>query len=776
MARGGNFIVRLRTNGRDLATVTLTPGCDDVFVGRSHTCVLSTPSDDHSVSGRHARLFWKGSTLWLEDAGSRNGIFFRHVRLKKPHKVLPGDMFVIGSSSLICERESVSGQRKGKHKWHRLEFLNGDKAGRQIDICPKEGEKTFTVGLDPSNALVLPDMLVSRHHAFFETKENGECWLHDCGSRNGTYVNGEPLHGKERWLKDNDKISIAYFDFRFLDRSVVHTRFFLWLKIFVVAATLCVMAAVYVTWTTTSSTVEDYLRLASQNAAEENFDAAREVLVQARLVRNAGDYRGQIFGWEEKVDRWAKTVTEWKKAQQELTDGKLDQAQATLDPIVNGAFDAWDWNGTGAVEQKRQAEFAVEALRAYYDAQHVLAEAEDGIPEQQADNIRKAEHQLAKFIEERQVDLSAQTYLAKMTTNLTGTLGRMESIRKGFEAVDVAIAKLDAINPNFADLAVQLDRIARDKDQHRAVRAYADKYKAPCLALAETKRFISKEFEDVNAMQFRDVQAREKELQLPPVELCSRHTQLSNHRAKLEGHHRDAQKLARNLESIVNGLAELGIVNGKCGVPLTRILNTESWQEALTFSCFKGKPPTARRKNSVGAYDQLVGVDYTFYNLRALPLSYDGKCLRLIGFSPDCVEARTAFDRLDVFVEFVEGRPSWLRRKELGAFYAHCRTLLQARDKLIAYLEGVEGSARARLVARFYVGFFSKTFPDEKRRALAEDFKALQREVLALNEKYEAVSNPMEQIAIRKKILDTGLPGDPQIHPKWVAEYEGRLL
>ena len=776
MAHSSGFTLHFRSNGHEIAPVTIVPGCDDVFVGRSRDCALRTPPDDLSVSGKHARLFWKGNALWLEDAGSRNGVYYRNARLEKPHKVSSGDLFAIGNCSIVCEAEDKNVKKRASgQKWHRLEFLNGDKAGKQIDICPKEGEDTFTVGLDHGNALVLPDMLVSRRHAFFETKDNGECWLHDCGSRNGTYVNGEPLKGKERLLKDNDKISIAYFDFRFLDRNVKHARFFLWLKVFAVAATLCVMAVAYVIYVLLRPTAEYYLRLAREHAAVENFDVAHEALRPARLARNADACRTQIDVLDDQIDRWSHTVAEWKRVREALANDRLKKAQKALDPIVNGAVDAWTWNSTDAIAQKEQAKFAMDALRAYYDAQDSLGEAEDGIPEEQADKIRVAEQQLAAFIRDKTANLTEHAYMTNVAASLTATLGKMEAIRGGFESVDGSIAKLDAINPNFADLAVKLDLIARDTSQHRAVRAYADKYKVPCLALAETKRFIGKEFDDVNAMRFRDVLARDKQLRLPPVELCSRHGQLTNHRTKLEGHHRDAQRLASNLESIVNGLAEMGISNGACGAPLKRILSIPSWTEALGFACFKGKAPTARRKEPVGQYDELLGVDYTFYCLRSLPQDYDGRCLRLVGFSPDCEEARTAFDRLGAFVEFVEAKPAWLRRGELGAFHAYCRKLLEARNKLVAHLDGVEGSARARLVARFYAGYFSKEFPEEKRRALAEDFKSIQKEVSTLIEKYEATSNPMEQIAIRSKILGTGLPGDPRIHAKWVAVYEGGM-
>ena len=767
------YILHLRCNSREVATVTLAQGCSDVIVGRSHDCTLRTPAEDHMISSRHARLYWSGKSLLIEDAGSRNGIYSNNLRLNKPQKITGGEIFSLGGCTLVCERQGKKVKSAGEKSYHRLEFLNGDKAGRQIDICPKAGDDTFTIGLDPSNALHLPDMLVSRRHAYLETKENGECWLYDCGSRNGTYVNGEPLRGKERLLKDNDKISIAYFDLRFLDRNVSHTRLYLWVKIMAVALTLCVMAGFYVVWTTTSSTVEDHLRLAREYASVQNFEGAQEVLSQARLVRNAGDYRAQIDVLDDQLSRWAQTSSEWQKAMKSLKNGYFRQAQKILDPIVNGAVDAWTWNGVDAIEQKKRAEFAMLALRTYYDAQDALGEARDGVPEEQADRIFAAEKPFAEFINKTRDEFSAHEYLGVLSKNLEETLNKMSMIRKGFGSVDGAIAKLDAINPNFANLAVALDVISRDTTQHRAVRAYADKYKAPCLALAETKRFIGKEFDDINAMQFGDVRARDKKLVLPPAELCSRHPQLSNHREKLEGHHRDAQKLALNLESFVNGLSELGIENGKTGTPVKHILSVNSWKEVLSFSCFKSKPPTVRRKTPSSFYDELIGIDYTFYNLRALPKNYDGYCLRLIGFSPDCVEARTAFERVDVFVTFVENRPAWLRRGALGSFYSYCKKLLLTRDKLIGYLESYEGSKRAELIARFYAGYFSKSFNLEKQRALAESFRELQREIASLNEKYDASSNPMEQITIRAKILALGIPGDPQMHAKWVAIYEG---
>ena len=657
--------------------------------------------------------------------------------------------------------------------YHRIERLNGDDAGRQIDICPKSGQTAFTIGLDPGNALVLPDMLVSRKHAELFENEEGECWIRDLGSRNGTYVNGEVLRGKERLLKDNDTIAIAYFDFKFLDKSVRHTRFFLWLKMFAVAATLCVMGGAYVAWEATGATAEDHLRVARNHAAACDFNAAEKSLFAARVARDADKYRAQIDMLDSQVERWKKTWTEWNSAKESLSEGELKRAQEILDPLTSGVLDAWVWNGTTAIDEKRKAEFAATALRRLYDSLDVLDDAGDGQPEHQADVIRGKAIPLAGFLEETKDQFAEQPYLESLHNELYSAFDRMKDIQHGFAQVDNCIAKLDGKNPDFARLTVQLDEIVRSNSLHVAVRAYADKYKQPCAELADAKLFIRKEFDDLNAMRFASVKSRVDKLKLPSKDLCARHPQLSDHRLKLERHHADAQSYAENLESMVNGLAAAGIVNGDCGEPLKRALSVDSWNKALSFACFGERPPTTRRKDPSGFYDELLGIDFTFQSLRALPDNYSGWCLRMIGFSPDVVEARKSLEYMDVFIKYLEERPAWLRRGELGAFDEYCRSLQKKRDLLLKFLSSYNGDPRAKLIAGFYHGWFSRQFDLGTRRDLADQFRAIQRKVSELCERYSETSDPVEQISIRAKILSVGLPGDAQLHSKWVQKFEG---
>ncbi len=65
----------------------------------------------------------------------------------------------------------------------------------------------YVIGRLPECDIVLPDRLVSRHHARVFQKD-GTFWIEDLGSKNGTYVNGDPVTFP-RELKDGDEIQIA---------------------------------------------------------------------------------------------------------------------------------------------------------------------------------------------------------------------------------------------------------------------------------------------------------------------------------------------------------------------------------------------------------------------------------------------------------------------------------------------------------------------------------------------------------------------------------------
>lgn len=65
----------------------------------------------------------------------------------------------------------------------------------------------LTIGRDAGNDVVIPDRRVSRWHAEI-VRVGTDFIVRDCGSKNGTFVNGERV-AEERRLQDGDEIQVA---------------------------------------------------------------------------------------------------------------------------------------------------------------------------------------------------------------------------------------------------------------------------------------------------------------------------------------------------------------------------------------------------------------------------------------------------------------------------------------------------------------------------------------------------------------------------------------
>ena len=87
-----------------------------------------------------------------------------------------------------------------------LFFEEGGLAGQKLAI-DRPSVIIGRGGADTQCDIVLPERQVSRQHAEVYL-ERGHYYLRDLGSKNGTYLNGEPVH-KAVELYDNDTIQIA---------------------------------------------------------------------------------------------------------------------------------------------------------------------------------------------------------------------------------------------------------------------------------------------------------------------------------------------------------------------------------------------------------------------------------------------------------------------------------------------------------------------------------------------------------------------------------------
>ena len=73
-----------------------------VVLGRSRECDIQV--EDPNVSRRHAELRQEGSTYWIVDLDSTNGIEVNGRRVKRA-KLDPGDIFTVGSTDVTFSTE-----------------------------------------------------------------------------------------------------------------------------------------------------------------------------------------------------------------------------------------------------------------------------------------------------------------------------------------------------------------------------------------------------------------------------------------------------------------------------------------------------------------------------------------------------------------------------------------------------------------------------------------------------------------------------------------------
>ncbi len=75
-------------------------------------------------------------------------------------------------------------------------------------------DRELKLGRGPQNEVILPDRFASNNHARLYNRD-GQYWLEDLGSKNGTYLNGNPL-AETTVLANGDQIRIGEIIFKFV--------------------------------------------------------------------------------------------------------------------------------------------------------------------------------------------------------------------------------------------------------------------------------------------------------------------------------------------------------------------------------------------------------------------------------------------------------------------------------------------------------------------------------------------------------------------------------
>ncbi len=223
--------------------------------------------DDARVSWRHATISWNGRGWGIEDHGSTNGTYVHGARVQQT-ELAPGTPVHLGNAtdgprlnlSAAAAPQPVAHQAQApayqaqpqqqqaphqaqpqQQAWQQQvpqqQYQQPQQSQPQPHVPHQQGggqgatpgyddrsPTTFhefslghvmRIGRALENELVVSDLQVSRLHAEFRSMPGERFEIHDLGSHNGTYVNGQPLaKSGSAVLGPNDIVGVGHSTFR----------------------------------------------------------------------------------------------------------------------------------------------------------------------------------------------------------------------------------------------------------------------------------------------------------------------------------------------------------------------------------------------------------------------------------------------------------------------------------------------------------------------------------------------------------------------------------
>jgi len=180
-------------------------------MGRSQGIIMF-PKDQY-ISPSHAQVGFKDGKLTITDLDSLNGIFFK---ITQEARITPGTYFRIGRQLLRLEvqgdfqsmdikppegDDSALWGSPPPQVWARLvQVLEGGKIGEIHLLTQPE----VIIGREDSEIRFPEDGFISSRHCLLINRD-GDCFLRDLGSSNGTYLR---IHEPQE-LKNEDRIQIG---------------------------------------------------------------------------------------------------------------------------------------------------------------------------------------------------------------------------------------------------------------------------------------------------------------------------------------------------------------------------------------------------------------------------------------------------------------------------------------------------------------------------------------------------------------------------------------
>lgn len=184
-----------------------------------------------TVSRRHARLFWRTGSWWIEDLDSSNGTAVNQVRLapRCPHRLQPDDLIGFGAHGMRFEgpradtppsdgvvSDRTAGDPAVVMRPQRCRLIDpaNPTLGYALPALGRGRGASVVIGREAPADWLIPLDTLSRQHARVFLRD-AAWWIEDLGSSNGTRLNGVrlPPHQPSR-LAAHDRLSLGALELR----------------------------------------------------------------------------------------------------------------------------------------------------------------------------------------------------------------------------------------------------------------------------------------------------------------------------------------------------------------------------------------------------------------------------------------------------------------------------------------------------------------------------------------------------------------------------------
>jgi pSer/pThr/pTyr-binding forkhead associated (FHA) protein len=182
-----------------------------IKIGRDNSNDIAI--NEPRISRNHAIITdLKDGTYEIKDLGSTNGTFVNGERITQII-IIPGDKVEVATCLVNWVAAFTEPETSGQFTTIKEEPFS-------------KIRKTISIGSSTENDLVLTESFVSNYHAKISLLKNGEYYIQDLSSSNGTFVNGIRIESKNFTKTDAVKIASANLPQDWFLHKKLRRRFF----------------------------------------------------------------------------------------------------------------------------------------------------------------------------------------------------------------------------------------------------------------------------------------------------------------------------------------------------------------------------------------------------------------------------------------------------------------------------------------------------------------------------------------------------------------------